>query len=152
MPYLLNSADIQPHPPKHMGALPGVSNRRLNIVISAWICIALGSSIILYDNSAFSMSISVPLSIGGIILLIIGLSMVDDDEGKMRAHDSWTPDASLMSDAGRPMFRIDTTLDEPIRTSILCGRCANIDWVEGKKPSQFTCPSCGIELWHSEEE
>ena len=152
MPYLLNSADIQPRPPKHMGALPGVSNRRLNIVISAWICIALGSSIILYDNSAFSMSISVPLSIGGIILLIIGLSMVDDDEGKMRAHDSWTPDASLLSDAGRPMFRIDTTLEGPIRTSILCGRCANIDWVEGKKPNQFTCPSCGIELWHSEEE
>ena len=86
------------------------------------------------------------------MLLIIGLSMVGDDEGKMRAHDSWTPDASLMSDAGRPMFRIDTTLEEPIRTSILCGRCSNIDWVEGKKPSQFTCPSCGIELWHSEEE
>jgi transposase len=50
------------------------------------------------------------------------------------------------------MFRIDTTLDEPIRTSILCGRCANIEWVEGKKPKNFTCPSCGTELWVSEEE
>ena len=148
MSYLLNSADIQPHPPKHMGALPGVSNRRLNIVISAWICIALGSGIILYDNSAFAMSLSVPLSIGGVILLILGLSMDDDGGSTMPALDSWTPDAY----AGRPMFRIDTTLEEPIRTSILCGRCANIVWVEGKKPSQFTCPSCEVELWHSEEE
>ena len=152
MSYLLNSADIQPHPPKHMGALPGVSNRRLNIVISAWICIALGSGIILYDNSAFAMSLSVPLSIGGVILLILGLSMDDGGDSTMPTLDSWTPDASLMADAGRPMFRIDTTLEEPIRTSILCGRCANIVWVDGKKPSQFTCPSCEAELWHSEEE
>ena len=50
------------------------------------------------------------------------------------------------------MFRIDTTLDEPIRTSILCGRCAEITWIEGRKPKTFTCPSCGIDLWKSEEE
>ena len=152
MSNLLNSADIQPHRPRRMSVLPGVSNRRLNVVISAWICIALGAGLILYDNSMFAMSISAPLSIGGIILLILGLSM-DYEDGKTEfAHESWMPSASFMPDAGRAMFRIDTTLEEPIRTSILCGRCANIELVEGKKPSQFTCPSCDTELWESEEE
>lgn len=132
--------------------LSGSSNRQLNIVISAWICIALGTSLHLYDASAFSMSLSVPLSIGGIILLIIGISISDDD-GKIGLEEEvWVPDASKMPDAGRPMFRIDTTLDEPFRTSILCGRCANIELVKGKKPTNFTCPSCGTSLWNSEEE
>ena len=152
MSNLLNSADIQPHRPRRMSVLPGVSNRRLNVVISAWICIALGAGLILYDNSMFAMSISAPLSIGGIILLILGLSMDYEDGKTESAHESWTPSASFMPDAGRAMFRIDTTLEEPFRTSILCGRCANIAWAEGKKPSQFTCPSCGTELWRYEEE
>lgn len=135
-----------------MSPFSGISNRRLNIVISAWICIALGAGIILYDNSVFSIYLSAPLSIGGVALLILGLSMSDDDGKNMMGTHSWSPSASHMPDAGRPMFRIDTTLDEPFRTSILCGRCANIEWVEGKKPISFICPSCGIELWISEEE
>lgn len=147
-----NSTDIQLHLPANMGALSGVSNRRLNVVISGWMCIALGTSLILYETSAFSTSLAVPLSVGGVILLILGLSMGDEDRKTAMDDDSWSPSASYMPDAGRPMFRIDTTLDEPIRTSILCGRCANIEWVEGKKPRNFTCPSCGTELWVSEEE
>ena len=147
-----NSTDIQLHLPANMRVLSGVSNRRLNIVISGWMCIALGTSLILYETSTFSTSLAGPLSVGGVILLILGLSLRDEDRKTAMDDDSWTPSASYMPDAGRPMFRIDTTLDEPIRTSILCGRCANIEWVEGKKPKNFTCPSCGTELWVSEEE
>jgi len=126
--------------------------RRLNTIISAWICIALGASMTLYDGSTLSLFISVPLSFGGIILLILGISMRDGGNGKGDEIENWAPKASLMPDAGRSMFRIDTTLDKPIRTSILCGKCASIAWVDGKKPANFTCPSCGAELWTSEEE
>ena len=84
--------------------------------------------------------------------MILGLSMDAEDRKSGSVDEPWTPSASYMPDAGRPMYRIDTTLEEPFRTSILCGRCANIELVEGKKPMQFTCPSCDTELWYSEEE
>tara|TARA_Y100000588_G_C14052830_1_gene837998 strand:+ start:131 stop:352 length:222 start_codon:yes stop_codon:yes gene_type:complete len=50
-------------------------NRRLNIVISGWICIALGSGITLSQTTNFSLFLAVPMSIGGIALLIYGLAM-----------------------------------------------------------------------------
>mgnify|MGYP001441259424 CR=1 FL=1 len=135
-----------------MGALSGVEFRRLNTIISAWICIAFGAGITLYDGSPLSLYISVPLSIGGIILLILGISIDEGEDQNRYDVENWAPRASLMPDAGRPMFRVDTTLDKPIRTSILCGKCANIVWIDGKKPKSFTCPSCEVELWVSEEE
>lgn len=134
-----------------MSSKPRVSNRQLNTIISAWLCIAIGSGLTLSDGSAFSIGLSAPLSIGGVILLMVGIAMGNDAE-KSPLHEEWEPSAIELRDAGRPMFRIDTTLDEPIRTSILCGRCAEITWIKGRKPKAFTCPSCGVDLWKSEEE
>ena len=128
-----------------------VSNRQLNTIISAWLCIAIGSGLTLSDGSTFSIGLSAPLSIGGVVLLLVGITMRNDAE-KSQSHIEWEPSAAELRDAGRPMFRIDTTLDYPIRTSILCGRCAEITWTEGRKPKTFTCPSCGVDLWKSEEE
>ena len=128
-----------------------VSNRQLNTIISAWLCIAIGSGLTLSDGSTFSIGLSAPLSIGGVVLLLVGITMRNDAE-KSQSHIEWEPSAAELRDAGRPMFRIDTTLDDPIRTSILCGRCAEITWTEGRKPKTFTCPSCGVDLWKSEEE
>ena len=128
-----------------------VSNRQLNTIISAWLCIAIGSGLTLSDGSTFSIGLSAPLSIGGVVLLLVGITMGNDPE-KSPSHIEWEPSAAELRDAGRPMFRIDTTLDDPIRTSILCGRCAEITWTEGRKPKTFTCPSCGVDLWKSEEE
>ena len=127
------------------------SNRQLNTIISAWLCIAIGSGLTLSDGSTFSLGLSVPLSIGGVILLVVGIAMGNDAE-EFSLNEEWEPSAIELRDAGRPMFRVDTTLDEPIRTSILCGRCAEITWKEGRKPKKFTCPSCGVDLWKSEEE
>ena len=134
-----------------MGSKPRVSNRQLNTIISAWLCIAIGSGLTLSDGSTFSIGLSAPLSIGGVILLMVGIAMGNDAE-KSHLNEEWEPSAIELRDAGRPMFRIDTTLDEPIRTSILCGRCAEITWIEDRKPKTFTCPSCGVDLWKSEEE
>ena len=83
--------------------------------------------------------------------MIVGITMGNDAE-KTLLHEEWEPSAIELRDAGRPMYRIDTTLDKPIRTSILCGRCAEITWIEGRKPETFTCPSCRVDLWKSEEE
>ena len=134
-----------------MGSKRRVSNRQLNTIISAWLCIAIGSGLTLSGGSTFSIGLSAPLSIGGVVLLLVGITMGNDAE-KSPSHKEWEPLAAELRDAGRPMFRIDTTLDKPIRTSILCGRCAEITWIEGRKPKDFTCPSCGVDLWKSEGE
>jgi len=126
-------------------------HKRLNIVISAWICIAIGSAIIVSSGgTSFSFAVAVPLSLGGILLLLIGLGMDAEKSISPEKIESWTPDASLLPDAGRAMYRVDTTLNEPIRTSILCGKCGNIVWVEGRKPSIFSCNNCNILLWEEE--
>ena len=134
-----------------MGSKPRVSNRQLNTIISAWLCIAIGSGLTLSEGSTFSLGLSVPLSIGGVILLVVGIAMGNDAE-EFSLNEEWEPSAIELRDAGRPMYRIDTTLDKPIRTSILCGRCAEITWIEGRKPKTYTCLSCGVDLWKSEEE
>ena len=126
---------------------------RLNMVISAWICIALGSTIIISSGgTSFSFALAAPLSIGGIILLLIGLRMTSEKPIDPIDIANWTPDASLLPDAGRAMYRIDTTLHQPIRTSVLCGRCGEINWLDGPKPRKYSCPKCNVFLWESEEE
>ena len=127
-------------------------HRRINIVVSAWVCIAFGTGAILSNPSDFSLYLAATLSLGGLVVLLFGLSMPNDsieDETRTR---KWTPELSTMPDAGRPMFRIDTTLDSPTITTVLCGRCAHLEEIDGKKPTNFTCPSCQTELWSSEEE
>ena len=128
------------------------SNRRLNTMIAGWVCIALGAGVTLSEVSLFALAVAAPLSIGGVILLLVGIGMGPDGVPKELRASPWEPDQAKMPDAGRVMYRLDTTLSKPIRTSILCGRCAHLEWVVGVKPRQFTCPSCGTELWPFEEE
>ena len=61
-------------------------------------------------------------------------------------------EADSLPDAGRVMYRVDTTLYEPKKTTILCGSCGNIAEVDGGRPQMFNCPECGIFLWEDEEE
>jgi ribosomal protein S27AE len=65
--------------------------------------------------------------------------------------ENWLPAAEQLPDAGRVMYRVDTTLDEPIRSSILCGPCGTVTTIDGHKPSEYACPKCGIRLWQEEE-
>jgi len=123
----------------------------LNAIIAGWFCIAIGAGITFAEPSTFALSISAPLSIGGIILLVIGISM-ESPNYDQHHYSSWAPERATMPDAGRAMYRIDSTLDEPIRTSVLCGRCANLEWIDGPKPTIFQCPRCNTILWDNEEE
>jgi len=92
------------------------------------------------------------LSIAGAGLLIFGLGMPDESSVDPEELATWAPDAVKMPDAGRAMYRVDTSLDPPIKTSILCGRCGHLEWVNGKKPSFYNCVECKTTLWVAEEE
>ena len=58
----------------------------------------------------------------------------------------------MLPDAGRVMYRVDVTLDEPIRSTIVCGPCGNVVVQDGPRPPTFTCPKCSVMLWELEEE
>ena len=134
-----------------MAMRPGSS--KVNTVLAAWACLILGGGIALTsDASEFALATAVPLVIAGAVLLMIGLGMEDEGSSDPNSVADWEPDSTKMPDAGRVMFRVDTTLDPPIRTSILCGRCGKVDWVNGRKPKSHTCSECDTLLWESEEE
>jgi len=128
-------------------------SKKVNTVLAAWACLILGGGIALTSNvSDFALATAFPLTLAGAVLLLLGISMDEESDVEPASVADWEPDSSKMPDAGRVMFRIDTTLDSPIRTSILCGRCGKVDWVEGRKPKSHTCSECDTLLWESEEE
>ena len=132
---------------------PRQNHMKLNIVFSGWLCILLGSLLMFTSGaSTLVLSLAAPVAVLGLVLLIIGLLYKDEEKIDPKIIAEWEPDHSKMPDSGRVMYRVDTTLIEPIRTSILCGKCANLFWEEGTKPKSFTCPKCLVLLWHEEEE
>ena len=87
----------------------------------------------------------------GIVFFIVGMSMNRQVGLSPEAIAGWQPEGETLRDAGRFMYRVDVTLDEPIRSSILCGACGHVHVQDGSKPSSFTCPNCGVQLWEEEE-
>ncbi|MED5231373.1 MAG: hypothetical protein VYB30_03255 [Candidatus Thermoplasmatota archaeon] len=129
------------------------SHRKLNMVIAAWTCILLGAGIVFgTGGDTFAIAVGAPLSITGAALLIFGLGMPDESSVDPEKLAAWAPDAVKMPDAGRAMYRVDTSLDPPIKTSILCGRCSHLEWVDGRKPASYDCVGCNTPLWVEEEE
>ena len=86
------------------------------------------------------------------MLLFFALGMPSEAAVDPEELAAWAPDAVKMPDAGRVMYRVDTSLDAPIRTSILCGRCGHLEWVDGRKPAEYDCVGCSTMLWVAEEE
>ena len=129
---------------------------RSNLFIAAWICIIVSSGMIMGGGDAVSIIVGAPLAIGGACLFLLALT-TSNPEAKVNEEDirDWTPDESVLpeSKGGQVMYRVDTTLDEPIRTSVLCGSCGELTWLDGRSPSRFTCAECDTELWdHPDEE
>ena len=94
--------------------------------------------------------IAFPLGIAGIVLLILGFRADPEERVNIETMRSWQPDEGPMREAGRVMYRIDTLLDPPIRSTIKCGECGKVEWVDGGKPASYTCPHCSTTLWDEE--
>ena len=92
------------------------------------------------------------VGISGIICFIIGMSVPSQMGMSPEAVANWKPSMERLPDAGRFMYRVDVTMDEPIKSTILCGPCGNLETVEGPRPPEYTCKACGKLLWSSEEE
>lgn len=136
--------------PRSIGGLILVQFAKTNFLLSGWICIVLGASISIAIPDAIGLTISFPLGIAGIILLIIGIRNDPEERVNIEVMRSWQPEEGPMREAGRVMYRVDTLLDPPIKTTIKCGSCGKVDWVEGRKPISWKCPHCGVQLWEEE--
>ena len=110
------------------------------MVIAAWAAYFSVQGIVFGTaGNAFAIAVGAPLSIAGAALLLFGLGMPDESSVDPDELAAWAPDAVKMPDAGRAMYRVDTSLDPPIKTSILCGRCGHLEWVDGRKPPSYEC-------------
>ncbi len=126
-------------------------DRGWNLLISGWICTLLGTALVFALPQTMGLMTGTPLLLAGMPLLLIALSR-GRRTSSFEADPEWAPTAETLPNAGRVMYRVDTSLDRPIRTSILCGACAKLGWVEGPKPVRYTCAGCGTNLWNNEEE
>ena len=105
----------------------------------------------MYDENSAGSYIGAPIALAGILFFIGGMSMRPEE--KLWSEDEvrqWKPSEDELPDAGRVMYRIDTTLDEPKITTILCGSCTQISEVKGIKPIRFVCSNCNSLLWEEE--
>lgn len=93
---------------------------------------------------------AVTVGLFGIVFFLVGMTLGRQRELSPEAVAGWAPEGELLPDAGRFMYRVDVTLDEPIRSSILCGPCGHITLRDGSKPSAFSCPKCDRLLWEEE--
>ncbi len=92
------------------------------------------------------------VGLSGIICFIVGMSVPSDMSMSPEAIENWKPSMEKLPDAGRFMYRVDVTMDEPIKSTILCGPCGHLETIDGSRPDEYTCPACGRLLWSDEEE
>ncbi|MED6337645.1 MAG: hypothetical protein VYC12_01325 [Candidatus Thermoplasmatota archaeon] len=123
-------------------------NKRENFLISGAVLITLGAMI----TFGVDLIMGVIVGLSGILCFLIGMSTPSSIEMSPEAIAAWKPTIEKLPDAGRFMYRVDVTLDQPYRSQILCGPCGHLEEVDGQKPAEYTCTSCGRQLWISEEE
>ena len=120
---------------------------RENFLITGFVCIFFGASLSVANLGPMALTVG----LFGIVFFVVGMSMGRQVGLSPEAIAEWVPGSEQLRDAGRFMFRVDVTLDEPIRSSILCGPCGHVHVQDGPKPDAFTCPNCGVQLWEEEE-
>ena len=123
-------------------------NPRENLILGGFICIIFGAFFTI--SGVFTLASTV--GVLGIMLFILGMSMRSNLGMSVEAVRNWRPVEGQLPDAGRVMYRVDVTIDEPIESTIVCGPCGKVTVISGSKPSRFTCNYCDTELWNDEEE
>lgn len=124
-----------------------MKNVRENFLISSLVCITAGA----FFTVAGIMSIAGTVGISGVVLFILGMTMSPQQGMSKKEIEEWVPDSSQMPDAGRFMYRVDVTIDEPKKCTVMCGPCGHVELLDGERPPQFTCPACSKNLWDEEE-
>ena len=120
---------------------------RENFLITGFVCIVFGASMSVAGLGPMALTVG----LFGVVFYLVGMTLGRQTGLSPEAVAEWRPDAEYLPDAGRFMFRVDVTLDEPVTSSILCGPCGQLTMQDGPKPSGFTCPHCGRLLWDEEE-
>lgn len=123
-------------------------NPRENFILGGFICIAFGAFFTLAEVYTLASTVGVL----GVALFIFGMSLRSNLAMSEEAVRSWRPGEGQLPDAGRVMYRVDVTIDEPIESTIVCGPCGKVTVRSGTKPTAFTCHHCNIVLWNHEEE
>ena len=118
-----------------------------NFLLTGLICIVFGAFLTVGGLGPMAATVG----LFGIAFFLVGMTMGRRQEMSPAEVAAWSPEQAQLPDAGRFMFRVDVTLDEPVQSSILCGPCGHIEVVPGHRPSEFTCSSCGRQLWEEEE-
>jgi hypothetical protein len=124
---------------------------RQNLLIAGLLCIVIGGAIGAGGSALLPFGITI--GILGIGLFLWGFSTkINEAEWTQEEIDAWRPKADFLPEAGRVMYRVDTTLYEPKMTTVLCGACGHVAEVKGGRPNSFDCEKCGILLWEKLEE
>ena len=125
-----------------------VRNVRENLILSGMICIAFGA----FLSVGGVLSMGAVIGVSGVLLFVIGMSTPSQRTMNEEDIAAWKPSAEQLPDANRIMYRIDVTIDEPKKTTILCGPCGVVTELDGDRPTSFTCPACNTFLYENEEE
>ena len=120
---------------------------RENFLIASVICITTGA----FFTVANIMSLAATIGISGVVLFILGMSMKSNQGLSQKEIQEWTPESTQLPDAGRVMYRVDVTLDEPKKCTVLCGPCGHLEALDTDRPVAFVCPACSVQLWDEEE-
>ena len=111
-----------------------MKNRRENFLLSGIVLIVFGALFSLGVNIAMGGVVG----ISGIICFIIGMSIPSQMGMSPEAVSDWKPSMERLPDAGRFMYRVDVTMDKPIKSTILCGPCGNLETIDGPRPVSYT--------------
>ena len=94
---------------------------------------------------------AITVGLFGVVFFVVGMSLGRQTGLSPEAIANWQPEGGASPRLAASCSRVDVTLDDPIRTSVLCGSCGHVQVEDGPRPASYTCPSCGLQLWDEEE-